>query len=625
MPIYYTPGVYFEKIDYGKDRISGIRTDIPGFVGIAEKGPLNEAVRLESWKQFQTVLGTFIPQGYLAYAVYGFFENGGETCYVVRIADLDAAKKAELCLKDKHDADTLKVYARNEGQWGNKIKISLTETVWGATMTATSLNQPTDGSYSFVASTIGFDTGSLVKVSQSKNDTSIEHCHYVKSVEIESQKIVWETALETAFELDKPIRFETIECNLYVTLAGVLYERFENLSLNPDHSRYLCEVIDKQSNLVTVEVIKSPIPPDSDELPDPGAFSQGFQYLEKGVDGLKSINIDDFTGDPSLLEKNGLRCYEDVDEISIICIPDIMIQPVDITLPPLGKKPDPCAPPQAEEAAAVKADFPPKFYEQDIERVQWAMIEQCERMKDRVVVLDPPYDLDDLEIQNWRQRFNSKYAALYWPWIRVNDPLRLEGNITRLLPPSGSISGLYARTDLAKGVHKAPANEEITGAKDTALLIDDSMQEILNPLGVNCLRSFPGKGVLIWGTRTISKDPLWKYINIRRLVIMIEESVKEAMQWAVFEPNDVLLRESICMAVSSFLEELWRDGALAGSTTGEAFYVKCDEENNPQEIIDAGKIITDIGVAPSVPGEFIVIRIGKVKGQMDIIEKRHSA
>jgi phage tail sheath protein FI len=298
-----------------------------------------------------------------------------------------------------------------------------------------------------------------------------------------------------------------------------------------------------------------------------------------------------------------------------------MIQPVE-TRYYLTVKSKPCLPPEEEikPGLSTGVELAPQFTVHDIERTQNAMIDHCEQLKDRFAVLDSPPGLEISGVLEWRAKFFSLYAALYFPWIKVNDPLRIKGNITRSVPPSGHIAGVYARTDLAKGVHKAPANEEIIGAEDTVLFIDDAEQELLNPEGINCTRFFPGKGVLTWGARTVSREPMWRYINVRRLLIMIEESIEEAMQWAVFEPNDARLRNGIRVTASVFLEELWRNGALSGKTLNEAFFVKCDEENNPQSIIDAGQIITEIGVAPTIPGEFIVFRIGKIKNGFEILE-----
>jgi phage tail sheath protein FI len=623
MPQYLTPGLYFEKVDAYQEQIAKIRTDIAGFVGIAEKGPLNQPVRLESRKQFQAVFGGTIPQSYLAYAVQGFFENEGKVCFVVRIANLKKAEKARINIKDKAGIDTIKVTALNEGKWGEKIKVFLDESTMGSTITADPAQQPADGSYSIVQNSIGFEKGSLVKAFQNKNGTPVEKYHYAGSVDKTSRKIAWETALEHGpadFDLSKPIHLSTREFTLTFRWNNRIKEIFKDLSLHPDHGRYLTKVINGFSHLVTVEDLASP-PPVPDNIPDQEKMEKGFLYLENGKDGISSITIDDIIGDPSSVEKRGLRCFEEVDEVGMISIPDIMIRPQEIAMYRTVKT-RPCFPPGEEiSPASSPGESSPRFSEDEIERAQQAMIHHCEQLKDRVTILDSPPGLDIAGVLEWREKFVSPYAALYFPWINVNDPLRLNGNIIRSIPPSGFIAGVFARTDLFKGVHKAPANEEIIGAKDTDLTIDDAQQEILNPENINCIRWFPGRGVLIWGARTMDKDPVWRYINIRRLLIMIEESIEEAMQWAVFEPNDVHLRNSIRVTASIFLEELWREGALTGETAGEAFFVKCDEENNPQSIIDAGQIITDIGVAPSIPGEFIVFRIGKIKSGFEIVKE----
>jgi phage tail sheath protein FI len=732
MPSYYTPGIYFEKIDTATKNVLGLRTDIAGFVGIAERGPLNTPVRIESWKRFWAVFGGFIPQGYLAYAVQGFFENSGKICYVTRITDLDLAKRSEFLLFDKTEKITqltknvnacatelevasvsslskgdyimlgsdsyyyeivsapsgskfsvspelansygkntevkkvnpsLKVRAINEGQWGKKLKVTLNENSLGSTVTSDSVSQTTE--FSIVNNIKGFKEGSLVRVFQNKGGVAIEKYHYAESVVEAGKKIIWDLPLEISFDTNKTIYFNTLEFDLKVTFNDKIKEVFEGLSLNPLYTgRYVENVIEEESNLISAvdlyklkylgsvistkhgtiyddeindgtlllknllssDEIKSNLPtPDEmmDGLPDPQKVKDGYVYLRGGFDGINTIRIDDFIGDSSLSERRGLRCYEEVDEVSMICIPDIMIRSEDVELSPKKEEVDICATPidKALTPSAYMVENPPEFEIDDIERAQRAMVEHCGLMKDRVAILDPLYNLDISEVYNWRLKFDSKYAALYYPWIIVNDPLQIKGNITRVIPPSGYVAGVFARTDLSKGVHKAPANEEMIGVRDIVINVSDNEQDILNPAGVNCLRGFPGRGILIWGSRSVSSDTSWRFINIRRLVIMIEESIEEAMQWAVFEPNDVDLRNNIVLTVTSFLENLWGKGALAGSTASEAFFVKCDEENNPQSIVDEGKIITEIGVAPSIPAEFIIFRIGKVKDKIEIIEE----
>lgn len=271
----------------------------------------------------------------------------------------------------------------------------------------------------------------------------------------------------------------------------------------------------------------------------------------------------------------------------------------------------------------------PQFSRNQVITAQQAMIEHCERHKDRVAILDAPLDANSnrsltlQEVQDWRRQFDSErgFAALYYPWIRVVDPLKLGGNPVRTIPGCGHIAGLYARSDFEVGPHKAPANGELLWAEDVTAAINDEEQAILNPEGINCIRAFPGRGIRVYGARTASSNPDWRYINVRRLMMMIEEAVDESTQWTVFEPNDLNLRRSLILSVSGFLESLWQRGALVGETAEEAFYIKCDETNNPPEIVNQGKIITEIGVAPTHPAEFIVFRIGRTLEELEIVER----
>jgi phage tail sheath protein FI len=202
-------------------------------------------------------------------------------------------------------------------------------------------------------------------------------------------------------------------------------------------------------------------------------------------------------------------------------------------------------------------------------------------------------------------------AALYYPWIEVIDPL------TRrpiAIPPSGHIAGVWARTDERRGVHKAPANEVILGATGLAFQVTHQEQGSLNKNGINCIRAFPGRGIRIWGARTLSSDPEWRYINVRRLFNFISESIQTGTQWSVFEPNDQFLWNALSISVSSFLKNVWRSGALFGATPDEAYYVKCDAETNPPEVIDAGQVVCEVGIAPVKPAEFVIFRLSQYTG-----------
>jgi phage tail sheath protein FI len=243
----------------------------------------------------------------------------------------------------------------------------------------------------------------------------------------------------------------------------------------------------------------------------------------------------------------------------------------------------------------------------------------CENRKDVFYVAEIPRTAltvtEVLDFKNatgpfaGQQALNSRYGAIYWPWVRVLDPLT---NRPIAMPPSGAVIGSYSATDVRRGVHKAPAGVE-DGFLNTAIGIEKVVtkgeHDVLNPQGINVIRSFPGAGIVIWGARTVSRDPEWRYVNVRRLFLFLEESIDEGTQWAVFEPNDPVLWARIRQNVSAFLRIQWLDGKLVGTKEEDAFFVKCDEETNPPESVDLGRVITLVGVAPSKPAEFVIFRI----------------
>jgi phage tail sheath protein FI len=235
-------------------------------------------------------------------------------------------------------------------------------------------------------------------------------------------------------------------------------------------------------------------------------------------------------------------------------------------------------------------------------------------MGDRVAILDAPPGLNAQQIKEWRvdkAGYDSKYAALYWPWVKVFDP---SSGKPKFVPPSGHMAGIWARSDDERGVHKAPANEVVRGAIALELQITKGEHDQLNPSGINVIRAFPGRGIRVWGARTLSSDPAWRYLNVRRLFNYVEESILEGTQWVVFEPNDLDLWQRVKRTANSFLLGVWRDGALFGATPGEAFYVKCDSETNPPDVIDRGQLVVEIGIAPVKPAEFVIFRIAQFSG-----------
>jgi len=277
-----------------------------------------------------------------------------------------------------------------------------------------------------------------------------------------------------------------------------------------------------------------------------------------------------------------------------------------------------------DEIAVLAAPLPPDTTQNALNAVQDKLVSHCQLMEDRVAILDCARDIadDNLVISTddsgiWRPAANPKgYGAFYFPWIEVSDPLQPMG--TRIaVPPSGHLAGIYARSDAQRGVHKAPANEVVMGALGLKYRIGKPLQGSLNPRGVNCIREFSGT-IKVWGARTLASDPSgdpeWVYINVRRLINFIRESIDEGTQWVVFEPNDQALWAKINRNVTAFLTNVWRSGALFGSTPQEAFFVKCDAETNPQEVRDLGQVVTEIGVAIVKPAEFVIFRISQWAG-----------
>lgn len=298
------------------------------------------------------------------------------------------------------------------------------------------------------------------------------------------------------------------------------------------------------------------------------------------ADGAVRPGPAEYVGDSA--DRTGFGGLEAVDEISMVAVPDLMAayQRGDIDL------------------EAVKA-------------VQLGLIAHCELMGDRVAVIDPPPGLNARDIRVWRQETMRLRLQVRGAVLPVDQGVRPGERPEPDRPPSGHIAGVWARNDFERGVHKAPANEVVRGAVDLELQITRGEQDLLNPIGVNCIRAFPGRGIRVWGARTLASDPAWRYLNVRRYFNYLEESILIGTQWVVFEPNDHQLWARIRRNVSAFLVNEWRSGALFGSRPEEAFYVKCDEETNPPESVDLGRVVCEIGIAPVKPAEFVIFRLAQ--------------
>jgi phage tail sheath protein FI len=318
--------------------------------------------------------------------------------------------------------------------------------------------------------------------------------------------------------------------------------------------------------------------------PDAGAFADGmhlahavFGFFANGgqvcwvvrVQSLRELGVE---------RRRGIDALTSVDEVTMVAAPDLV----------------------------ALADDPLAFVERQVQ-----LIAHCEAAGDRMAILDPPPDLWPEDVRDWRMSVaghDSRHATLYWPWIEVMDPITQR---PVLVPPSGHIAGTWARSDLRRGIHKAPANEPILGAHAPAFTVTVAEQGSLNSVGINCLRVFPGRGIRAWGARTLSSDPEWRYINHRRFVAYVSEALAETIRWATFEPNDPSLWVQLRIAAGSFLTRLWRDGALVGATPEEAFTVRCDEVLNPPETVEAGQVVVEVGLALVRPAEFLVFRLSQ--------------
>ncbi len=655
---YRTPGVYFEWLDTHPPALRPLRTDIAGFVGVAARGPLHQPVKMESWTQFTSIFGRHIPPAYLAYAVEGFFANGGQTCWVVRAADPERACPASLDLLDGTGQSTLRLTASSRGVWGQQITVSLARSgedrfsltlrlpggeqeIWrNLTMhqpdpryVETVLNDPQTGSRLVTAS-------DLISPTNLPGNTPSPRAPNLRDGigRLANGRDGLAPSVDLLDGTGQPMLHVTAARpgifgqNVTISVAHNGADRFflilqapdgreeswPNLTMDKADLRYVETVLNDRrtgSHLVTVHDLRSPAGFPGNR-PETGTFS-----LTGG------LSLSHLSGVGALPDKPwGLATLEAIDEVSIVAIPDIMSKPL-VGVHRKERRPrcemldgEP-APPALDQAPL---EFPPLFDEGQILTLQYALIAHCEQLKDRVAILDPP--ADDVrpevpleEVITWRNQFDTKYAALYYPWLQVPDPLRLEG-LLRTVPPSGHVAGVYARGDQQLGVHKPPANEMIEGAKDVSAPTDDIAHGNLNDQGVNVIRPYNGRGVRVAGARTLSSDSEWRFVNVRRLLIMIEEAIDEGTQWTVFEPNNPDLWRAIDRVARSFLDGLWQRGMLDGATAEEAYFVRCDETTNPPEEIEGGRMICLIGVQPPWPAEFVIVRIGKTESGTEILE-----
>jgi uncharacterized protein len=473
------PGLYLQEVP-GEQPIEGVSTSTGAFVGVAEKGPIGESGFVTSWQQFVELYGSYSNNSYLAYAVRGFFENGGTRAYISRAVHYDV---------------------------GVKTSSPATIDLSVSTETYASIDAKYDGIY---GNSIG-----------------------VELANVDAEKGTFD---------------------FLVSEKGVQLEKYESVTLED-----LEDIVNADSKLVKVTVV--------DETAVPTAIKE---KLAGGNDGIDGITATDYVGDPAL--KTGLYAFDN-DEIRLVAVPGIT------------------------DVAVIAG-----------------LTSYVENRQDAFAIVESPMGKTPqtvLEFKQTEANIASERVGFYNTWIKVADPIGVGKNPTKLIPPSGHIAGIYARTDNARGVYKAPAGLEavVRGAIGLEYNVSDAEQDILNPVGINAIRSFAGEGIILWGARTCSSSAEYKYIPVRRSVDYIEQSVLAGTRWSVFEPNDATLWGKLTSSVEAFLRGFWRAGGLRGTQEADAFYVQCDSTTTTPDDIDVGRVYAHIGVAPQKPAEFIIFKV----------------
>lgn len=574
------PGIYREAAERRFSPIRIGRTGIVGFVGLAERGPTNTPVRITSVPHFHEVFGDLPEGGFLAPAVTAFFRNGGKECRVVRVAHHtgrsfgEYATRAGAKLADRAGEPTIQVEAASEGIWGNQVIVSARLQPPRAS-TFLTLDAAEGSTEVTIRSTHGFRPGTLVRL----HDGASEEYRFLVDVEGKTLRFAGDAPLPRSLSASAPTYVETVEFELTV-VSPFARERFSDLSMDPGSPSFVERVVGARSALVRVRVLKSPSPPPVNYPADVVDVR-----LAGGQDGLHNVTPDDFigmSGGPA--ERTGLAVLELSEDVDLLAIPDLMWV--------FGRN--------------ANRDGMPFSTLSDVSVVQDAMIAQCERLRDRFAILDSPFPESVERTREYRLMFDTRFAALYFPWIATT-----HRGERLVVPPSGHVAGVFARCDEEMGVHRAPANEVVEGAEDLSLLLRDEDVGYLNSEGINCLKSLSTRGLRVWGARTMSSDPQFRFLNVRRVLNAIGRAMNTNLQWVVFEPNVPSLWKTVSRNVNQFLMDLWRRGWFRGDTPEEAFFVKCDEETNPPEERDAGRLIVEVGVAPVRPAEFLTLRVAQ--------------
>lgn len=635
MPEYLAPGVYVEEVSYRAKSIEGVSTSVCGFVGPTRYGPAGgEPELITSFADYDRIYGGLdglefelgdttttnreAQVNYIAHAVRSFFDNAGSKLYVTRIyePDSDATSippdtgKANLVLGSPGG-----IRARFPGRAGNmSIRFSVG-------MSANRLSAGLDGPR--LSGISEFDLVYIHRLPGVTVSPDVDDGFY--DVGLSGGQLNFSNDATTQFGVARLTPVAGYSVHLITVTVSVLRpgqfaveELIGTFSLHPlsrdSVTSYFTRSPDSRNRFLHVPfefhdfptngssfaawllgtgiagAISRSVAPDSElsatspDTPRPRAAElEVVHTLTGGSDGrLPTANT--LKGSDTGLQKTGLETFADLDEISIVAAPGYSHHATQLS--------------ETEDDRRAS-------------QITQHLISHCERMRYRVCILDSPDNFVLSEVRNYRGKFDSKYAALYYPWISVLDPTDRDGRREIDLPPSGFVAGIYARTDVERGVFKAPANEVVRGAINFELLLNKAQQDILNPEGINCFRFFEGRGFRLWGARTISSDPEWKYISVRRYFAYLEHSIDKGTQWAVFENNGDPLWANIRRTVEDFLFNEWKSGALLGLKPEEAYFVRCDRTTMTQNDLDNGRLICLVGVAVVKPAEFVIFRIGQ--------------
>jgi len=576
MPEYLAPGVFMEEVSYRSKSIEGVSTTTTGFVGPTRFGPTAGVPTLvTSVGEYEAIYGDAADiagqTNHMAHACRAFFEQGGKRLYVSRVSGADP----EVATKRLGAGNAPVLRARHPGSYGDlTVRIRLDADPNGVRDRAISGLRPGD----VVLVTAG-DKAQLGEVGV-----------------LPSGRLQVTAAVPAPEGPAKPDTFapDALPANTKVRLVTASLEVFQGGRPLFSAARL---AIGRASSAASLERCLDPGPTGLSPVTSEAAWEQLLPALDTATPGedttLEALAADDpdsgviatvvMDGGTDVLpdeaaytgtddeEPTGLVALEHIPEISIVAAP----------------------------AAAADPD--------NHEAICASLVVHAERMRYRVAILDAPNG-SDAEARELRAGMDSTRAALYYPWVRIADPAG-PGEID--IPPSGFVAGIYARNDIDRGVWKAPANEVVLGALGFSKPVNSRRQEVLNPLGINCLRSFEGRGHRVWGARTVSSDPEWKYLNVRRYFNYLERSIDISTQWAVFEPNGERLWGNVRRTISDFLLNEFQAGALLGDKPEAAYFVKCDRSTMTQNDIDNGRLVCLVGVAALRPAEFVIFRIGQ--------------